>query len=101
MRRVPGNHRLGGGDAEKVEKVRKMTREAEREEGKEKRSLEKMEHWRCCDETACKTLGSNWPQGDYVDDDDGHAEAQCVNIGWCSPILALVYFSSNTHCFQS
>ena len=27
--------------------------------------------------------------------------AQCVNIGRCSPILALVYFSSNTHCFQS
>ena len=26
---------------------------------------------------------------------------QCVNIGWCSPILTLVYFSSNTHCFQS
>ena len=26
---------------------------------------------------------------------------QCVNIGRCSPILALVYFSSNTHCFQS
>ena len=27
--------------------------------------------------------------------------SQCVNIGWCSPILALVYFSSNTNCFQS
>ena len=26
---------------------------------------------------------------------------QCVNIGWCTPILALVYFSSNTHSFQS
>ena len=76
MRRVPGNHRLGGGDAEKVEKVRKMTREAEREEGKEKRSLQKMEedHWSSHDETGCKTLGSNWPLGDHVDDDDGHAE---------------------------
>ena len=76
VRRVPGNHRLGGGDAEKVEKVRKMTREAEREEGKEKRSLQKMEedHWRCCDETGCKTLGRNWSLGDHVDDDDGHAE---------------------------
>ena len=31
-------------------------------------------HWRCCDETACKTLGSNWPLGDHVNDDDGHAE---------------------------
>ena len=28
-------------------------------------------------------------------------KSQCVNIGWCSPILTLVYFSSNTHCFQS
>ena len=27
--------------------------------------------------------------------------SQCVKIGWCSPILALVYFSSNTHSFQS
>ena len=32
--------------------------------------------------------------------DDLHG-SQCVNIGWCSPILALVYFSSNTHSFQS
>ena len=44
VRRVPGNHKLGGGDAEKV---RKMTREAEREEGKEKRSLQKMEEDHC------------------------------------------------------
>ena len=27
-------------------------------------------------------------------------DAQCVNIGWCSPILALVYFSPKNHCFQ-
>ena len=47
VRRVLGNHRLGGGDAEKMEKVRKMTREAEREGGKEKRSLEKMEEDHC------------------------------------------------------
>ena len=25
---------------------------------------------------------------------------QCVNKGWCSPILTLVYFSSNTHFFS-
>ena len=30
----------------------------------------------------------------------GAAGAQCVNIGWCSPILSLVYFSPKTHCFQ-
>ena len=30
-----------------------------------------------------------------------HGNTQGVNIGWCSPILALVYFSSNTHSFQS
>ena len=24
--------------------------------------------------TGCKTLGSNWPLRDHVDDDDGHAE---------------------------
>ena len=43
VRRVPGNHRLGGGDAEKGGESKKMTREAEREGGKEKRSLRKME----------------------------------------------------------
>ena len=47
MRRVPSNHKLGGGDAEKVEKVRKMKREVEREDGKEKRSLQKMEEDHC------------------------------------------------------
>ena len=38
------------------------------------------------------------------DDSDDHLVAwlaQCVNIRWCSPILTLVYFSSNTHFLQS
>ena len=38
-----------------------------------------------------------------VDDDNGNGNddnTQCVNIGWCSPILALADFSPKTHCFQ-
>ena len=28
------------------------------------------------------------------------SEAHCVNFGWFSPILALVFFSSNTNCLH-
>ena len=60
VRRVPGNHKLVGGDAEKVEKVRKMTREAEREEGKEKRSLQKMEEDHCTGGGVMRLLVKPW-----------------------------------------
>ena len=78
MRRVPGNHKLGGGDAEKGGESKKKDVRG----GKGRRERKKIVaedgggslHWRCCDETACKTLGTSWPLGDHVDDDDGHAE---------------------------
>ena len=67
MRRVPGNHRLGGGDAEKGGESKKNDARGGKGRRKEKRSLEKMEEDHCT-EGAVMGLGVKpWePVGPWV-----------------------------------